>query len=41
MPGDANGDGVVNVVDIVKIISKGDVDDEDINAIIAIIMSSQ
>ena len=41
LPGDANGDGVVNVADIVKIISKGDVDDEDINAIIAIIMSDQ
>ena len=40
LPGDANGDGVVNVADIVEIINKGDVDDDDINAIIAIIMSS-
>ena len=39
--GDANGDGVVNVADIVELISKGDVDDDDINTIIAIIMSSQ
>ena len=39
--GDANGDGVVNVVDIVEIINKGDVDDDDINAIIAIIMQSK
>lgn len=38
--GDANGDGVVNVADIVEIINKGDVDDDDINAIIAIIMLS-
>lgn len=39
--GDANGDGVVNVADIVEIINKGDVDDDDINAIIAIIMQSK
>lgn len=39
--GDANGDGVVNVADIVEIINKGDVDDNDINAIIAIIMQSK
>ena len=56
LPGDANGDGVVNVADIVEIINfmngnasehfnkkaadvtaEGDVDDDDINAIIAII----
>ena len=39
--GDANGDGVVNVADIVEIINKGDVDDNDINTIIAIIMQSK
>ena len=39
--GDTNGDGVVNVADIVEIINKGDVDDNDINAIIAIIMQSK
>lgn len=37
--GDANGDGVVNVADIVEIINKGDVDENDINAILSLIMS--
>lgn len=37
--GDANGDGVVNVAEIVEIINKGDVDENDINAILSLIMS--
>lgn len=37
--GDANGDGIVNVADIVEIINKGDVDENDINAILSLIMS--
>ena len=36
---DANGDGIVNVADIVEIINKGDVDENDINAILSLIMS--
>ena len=38
--GDVNGDGIVNVADIVEIINKGHVDENVINAIITIIMSS-
>ena len=36
---DVNGDGIVNVADIVEIINKGDVDENDINAILSLIMS--
>ena len=38
--GDVNGDGIVNVTDVVEIINKGHVDENVINAIITIIMSS-
>ena len=38
--GDVNGDGIVNVADIVEMINKGHVDENVINAIITIIMSS-
>lgn len=38
--GDVNNDGIVNVADIVEIINKGHVDENVINAIITIIMSS-
>ena len=37
--GDANGDGAVNVADIVEMINQGHVDDNDMIRIITIIMS--
>ena len=40
LPGDANGDGIVNVADIVEMINQGQVDDNDMIRIITIIMSS-